>query len=226
MIAIDSITKINTAVVYAVSQSELGPGVLGLLAGADPIGLSQIIDVPEPRQSSDGIVLSSMRNQLIVTIAASKLQFDDRSSEEPVRHDFASRVVSAAEYIGSLSTMTYTAVGLNFDIESKSASEELPSQAVLARLFKDDVFTGTEFNAMGAAARLWYTASNRMYDLRIEPRGNQFDGNNYFAHLNAHIVLEGEMLSAQRLSRALDEEYDGFKRVLMEVLNEKERSRQ
>ena len=224
MIAIDSIAKINTSVVYVVSQLELGPGVFGLLAGADLLGLSQIIDAPEPRQTSDGLVLSSMRNQLIVTIGADKLQFDDRSSEEPVRHDFASRAVSAAEYIGSLSTMTYTAVGLNFDIESRSASDELPSQAVLDRLIKDDVLTGTKYSVIGASGRLWYAASNRTYDLRIEPRGNQLDGNNYFAHLNAHMVLERGMPSAQWLSRALVEEYDGFKKVLMEIMNQEERS--
>ena len=200
-------------------QAELGPGVLGLLLGADQIGLSQIIDAPEQRQSSDGISLSSMRNQLTVTIAANRLQFDDRSSKEPVRKDFASRVVSAAEHIGGLSSMTYTAVGFNFDIESKSASVELPSHTMLDRLIRDDVFTGTKYKAIGASTRLWYTAPNRTYDLRIEPRGNQYDGNDYYAHLNAHIVLKDNMPSTQWLSGALQEEYDSFKRVLMEILN-------
>ena len=218
MIATDSITKLSTTVVYVTSQ---GPvlGEPGLLLGADLANLRQFIEAPEARQLPDGLAVASMRNQFIVTIRANRLEFEDHSGDEPVREDFPNRVASVAEYIGHRSSQTYAAIGLNFDIESKPANDELPSRAVLRRLIKEDVLTGTGYSPLGASTRLWYTARNGRYELRIEPRGNQFDSRDYFAHLNAHVVLESELPSAQWLSQALYEEYSEFKKVLTELLN-------
>ena len=159
-----------------------------------------------------------MRSQLIVTIGPSILEFGDASGEEPAREDFPNRVAQAAEYIGSLSNQVYTAIGLNFGIESEPDTEDLPSKVMLDWLVKEDALKDTGYDVIGASARLWYVARDRMHDLRIEPRGNQYDGRNYFAHLNVHIELEGEMPSAEWLSQALKEEYADFMRVLSEVL--------
>ena len=190
----------------------------GLLLGADPIGLNQIIDAPEPRQSNDSLVLSSMRSQLIVTIGPNRIQFDDASGQQPTREDFANRVSQAAEYIRSLSDQVYTAVGLNFDIEWEPDHEDLPSKVMLDRFVKESTLHESGYDAIGASTRLWYVARDRIYDLRIEPRGNQYDGRNYFAHLNVHIRLEGETPPAEWHSQALKEEYRDFLRVLREAL--------
>ena len=162
-----------------------------------------------------------MRNQFAVTIAPNALQFFDRSGEEPARADFAGRVVGVSEQISKLSGLGYAAIDLSFDIESRSASEELPSRVILERLTRDDVLTGTKYRVIGASARLWYTAAERRYDLRIEPRGNQQDGVNYYAHLNAHIMLKGHVPSAQWLSSTVQDEYKDFKRILIRILNQK-----
>ena len=219
MIAIETISKLKTSVVFVAGQLEPGPGVLGLLVGADPVGLGNIIDAPEPRQSPQGLILASIRNQLIVRVSANRLQFEDHSSEEPARSDFANRAVRATEYIGRLSNLTYTAVGITYEIESSPGNEELPSRAMLNRFIRDDVFIGTKYSAIGATTRLWYTGPDRLYDLRIEPRGNQLDGSNYYALLHAHIELEGDVPSEQWLSGSMQEEYNGFKKVLTEILN-------
>ena len=160
-----------------------------------------------------------MRNQLIVKISPTRLEFEDHSSEEPARDDFANRVVNVAQHISRLSSITYTAVGFNFGIESNSANEELPIQAVLKRFIRDDVLLGSKYSMIGAATRLWYTGHRRVYDLRIEPRGNQPDRDVYYALLNAHIELEGNVPTEQWLSLAMQEEYDGFKTILTETLN-------
>ena len=46
----------------------------------------------------------------------------------------------------------------------------------------------------------------------------QYDGRNYFASVNAHMGLQGEMPSVELLSQALNEEYSDFKRVLKRAL--------
>ena len=223
MIATDSITKLNTSVVYVAGDMEPGLMGPGLLLGAELTGLSQIIDAPEPRPSPEGVILSSMRNQLTVTINSNRLVFGDASGEEPAREDFPGRVAQAAEYIGRQSSQIYTTIGLNFEIESESDDKELPSHVMLDRLVREDTLNDTEYDLVGASARLWYVAHDRLHDLRIEPRGNQYDGLMYFAGLSVRIMLEDKWPSAEWLSQALNEEYGDFERVLTKVLEPKER---
>ena len=218
MILTDSITKLNTTVIYLSRNQAPGLEGSGLLLGADLIGLGQIIDAPEAQPSPEGLAILSMRNQLTVTISPNRLVFGDASGEKPTREDFPLRVARASDYIGSLSNQMYATVGLNFDIEFKAVEEELPSHAMLHRLIKGDVLVDTGYDVVGASTRLWYVANDRRHDLRIEPRGNQYDGTDYYAHLNAHIELGNEMPSEEWLSQALIEEYSDFMRVLQKFL--------
>ena len=222
MLEVDSITKLTTSVIFVAGTGGALEGP-GLLLGTEIVGLSRIIEGPEPRQSLDGLVLSSMRNQLTVTISPSRLVFVDASGDAPARTDFSARVAQAAEHIGRQSDQTYSAVGLNFEIELEPDDQELPSRAMLFRFIKEDALAGTGYQAVGASARLWYAAHDRLHELRIEPRGNQYDGRGYFAYLNVHMVLQGEAPSAGWLSQALNEEYREFLRVLTDVLETGER---
>lgn len=219
MIATDTIRKLNTSVVYVANQMDLSPGTPGLLLGADLNGLGQMIDAMESAPSQEGLVISSMRNQFTVTITPVTLQFDDRSGEEPARGDFCDRLVSVADFIGSLSNLTYAAVGLNYDIEWPPTDNALPSSVILRRLIRADVDTGEDSDIIGASARLWYSVGDIRYDLRIEPRGNQHDSHGYFGHLNAHRPLNGEVPSLEWLSTTLHKEYSGFKRSLVRLLD-------
>ena len=223
MLEAGSITKLTTSVVFVTGVEDALEGP-GLLLGTEMVGLSQIIEAPEPRQSLDGIVLSSMRNQLTVTISPNRLVFGDASADEPARADFPARVAEAAEYIRRRSDQSYSIVGLNFAIGFEPADEELPSKTMLSWLVKAGALAGTGYNAIGASARLWYVARGRIHDLRIEPRGDQFDGREYFAHLSVNMALEVEGDSGEWLSHALNEEYNDFRRVLTEVLRRRERS--
>ena len=187
------------------------------------MGLSQIIGAPEVQQSPEGLVLASMRNQLIVTINASNLVFADASGEKPTRGDFPNRVAEVAAYVGSQSSQFYAAVGLSFGIESNPADNVLPSRAILSRLVKEEALKEKGYGVIGASTRFWYIAHDRRYDLRIEPRGSLHDSSNYFAQMDVHIALKGEMPSAEWLSQALNDEYDDFKGVLTEVLDPRTR---
>ena len=217
MIAIDSIIKIGTSVVFVTGETQLGLGVPGLLLGANPLGLNEIIEDPEVQQSAEGLVLSSMRNQLVATIDMNRLQFDDRSGEQPARQDFPDRVSRAAEFICRSSNQAYSAVGIIFEIEARPAVNVLPSNAMLNRFVKPDVLANTKYEAIGASARLWYSADDRTYEFRLEPRGNQYNGRDYFGHLNVGMRLSGTAPSSDMMSRILYEEYENFKRLLAEI---------
>ena len=181
--------------------------------------MSQLIDFPEPLDVSPGqLVLSSMRNQFTATVSTGALQLEDGSAETPVRADFPERAARVAEHVLTQSGISYAAIGLNFAIEVEPADEALPTAAVLDRLVKGNALENAGYEPIGASARFWYVAHNRRYDLRVEPRGNQPDGRNYFAHLTVHMDLAGDAPSAEWLSQALTEEYRNLVRVLTDIL--------
>ena len=218
MISADSITNLNTSIVFQASGGGFDQGEPGLLLGAGLEGLHQFIDAPAVQQSPDGPVLLSMRNQLTLTITPSILAFGDASGDAPARADFPGRVSRVADYIGNQSHVAYSRVGVVFDIESKPADEALPSQAVLSRFVREEVLEGTGYAAIGASARLWYLARDRLHGLRVEPKGDQPDSGDYYAHLDVQVNLKDELPSTEWLSQTLDEEYRDFLRVLDEVL--------
>lgn len=220
MIVLDSITKLTTAIVYAARDPILDAG--GLLLGANLAALSRIIESPEPLPTPTGGVLMSMRNQLTVSIESNRLQFVDGSGEMPARVDFPVRVHRAAEYIRRQSDQTYSAVGLNFDIEAAADADELSSKAILDRLARRDAFEGTRYDVTGAATRFWYGIPDRRYDLRVEPRGNQYESETYLAYLNVHIELGREIPSQEWLSQTLHEEYADFIQTLTRILKSRE----
>lgn len=214
-------TKLGTSVVYAADMTRApGPGP-GLLVGiADGIALGQFIDAPEVQQSAEGVVFSSMRNQLKLTVSPEKLTFEDGSEGTPVRNDFPHRVAGAAKHISETSGLPFAAIGLTFEVEARSAGDSLPSNAILQGLIKKGIVS--RYGAIGAAVRLWYIAGGLMHSLRLEPRGNQLEGSPYFGHVHVHVELV-ETPSGSWLSGALEEAYGDFTRVLTNILESEER---
>ena len=214
MITQESVEKLQTTVVYLARD----PAPPGLLLGAELPGLSQLMDYPEPNASPGGVVLSSMRNQLTVTVNQNTLGFNDGSSERPARLDFPERVARIAEHVGTQSGQSYGDVWFTFAIEARPGDGALPSEAILSRLVRRDALKGAGYDAAGASVGFWYLAHDRWHDLRVEPRENQYDGPNYFALLNVHMDTRGQVPSAEWLSQALAEEYLDFMRVLANIL--------
>ncbi len=221
MIATDTIVNTSTTVVYVGSPAEPVPESIDI----DPQMLTQFIELPEIQPNPDGLVLSSMRNQLVATINPLRLQFQDRSQEEPARPDFTSRVIGIMDQMRNSIGLTPTAVGIIFEIRAGSDSTELPSQE-LKSLVKDDLFAGTRYETIGASLRVWYTHGGRRYDLRVEPVGNQFDGQGYYGRLHVHIELDEQNDGSEEwLSQALRKEYNDLKRVLSRINEQAGRQR-
>ena len=216
-------TKLGTSVVFAADVTRApmqGPGLLVGIADADGIGLARFIDAPEVQQSPEGVVFSSMRNQLKLSVSPEKLTFEDGSDGIPARDDFPHRVAGAAKHISETSGLPLAGVGLIFEVEAKPADHSLPSHAILQGLVQKS--TVSRYGAIGAAVRLWYIAGGLMHSLRLEPRGNQLEGSPYFGQVHVHVDLV-ETPSASWLSGALQGAYDDFKRVLTDILTPEER---
>ena len=172
MAATDPIQNLSTALIFQASGGESLSGEPGLLLGSGLEELREFIDAPAVQESPNGPVLLSMRNQLTLTITPSILAFHDVSGEAPAREDFPGRVAQVAGHIGGRSHLTYSMVGLVFEIESKFEEEELPSQAMLRRFVREEALEGTGYTTIGASVRLWYVASERIHGLRVEPKGD------------------------------------------------------
>ena len=218
MSATSSIENLNTSIVFQASGLDADSGEPGLLLGAGLEGLSRFIDSPEVQPAPSGPVLLSMRNQLALTITSSVLAFRDASGVSPARQDFPGRVAQVAGHVGSQSRLTYSMMGLVFEIERKTADEELPSQVMLRRFIKEEALEGAGYTAIGASVSLWYRARDRLHSLRVEPKGPQHDNLDCFAHVDVQVELNDELPSAKWLALTLNEEYTDFLRVLDEVL--------
>ena len=217
MITTDSITKLNTSVVYVAR----GPSDPTFMLGVDPSILNDIVDAPDILPSANGAVLSSMRSQLTVAIDFNnnRLEFSDRSTQIPNRADFPARVAMATQYISKQINQSYAVIGFNYEIEWHSEGIERSSSTILEKVVKHDVLKQPLHNVLGASARLWYVLHDKNCDLRIEPRGNQFDAPTFYANLNVYTNLDSEVPSEEWLSQALKQEYQDFLRVLSDILS-------
>lgn len=218
MIAIETITNLTTAVVCVGNPSS--PTAVDINLDA----LTQIIEMPDVQQNPDGFVLSSMRNQLVVNINPARLQFQDRSQEEPARPDFPARVLQTVDFFRNSIGFSLTAVGIVFEVRANSGDARLPSEE-LQTIVTHDLFSGTRYKTIGASLRTWYAHDVRQYDLRVEPVGNQFEGQGYFGRLHVHIPLRGnDEAQVDWLSQALRKEYNDFKTVLTRINQQMARS--
>ena len=210
MIALETITKLTTTVVFIAQPA----GILPRFMDINPQSLVSLVEMPDIQTNSDGIVLSSMRNQMVAMMNPPRLEFQDLSQEEPVRPDFAGRVARIMEQLGESNDFAITAAGITFETGADSDNTELPSQE-MRNFVNDDLFAGTRYQTIGASLRFWYSHGTREYDLRLEPDGNQREGQGYFFRLHVHLASFPEgVVREEWLSENLRKEYNDFKTVL------------
>ena len=213
MIALDTIANLATTVVFVSRPLVPPPGAINI----DQQALNQWIELPDIQQKPQGVELSSMRNQLVATINPARLEFVDRSQEEPTRPDFPNRVTGIADYIRNSINLTFAAVGITFEVAAGSNSVNLPSQE-LQTFLKDDLFEGTRYDTIGASLRVWYASGGRQYDLRVEPMENRYEAQSYYGRLHVHIPLATQTdVTEEWLTQAIRREYNDLKRVLERI---------
>jgi len=93
-----------------------------------------------------------------------------------------------AELIGAQNALSYSAVGLNFDVEFPSANLK-PSAVILERFIKLDAPGFEEYGLTGASVRRWYMARDLRHLIYFEPRGNSVTSNIHHAHINVQLAL-------------------------------------
>jgi len=209
----DSVAKIGTSIIYVTRAPSL---MLTLGAG----GMSQIVEGPEVRTEGDAIVVSSMPNQFQAVITPNSVRFLDKSDKLPARTDFAARLVKLAEFIASENKLSYSAVGINFDIWYRREADERPSALILSRFVSQQAFAATGYDLIGAAVRLWYMARGMRHYIYFEPRGNQHDAPSYDSHLNVHLDLRDSLPTAKSMADAIHNEYEDFLRMIEVALEQ------
>lgn len=213
MIALDTIANLTTTVVYVAPPPSSPQDDTNI----DQQAVNRWIELPVVQNKPQGVEFSSMRNQFVATINPTRLEFVDRSQEEPTRPDFPNRVTGIGDYIRNSWNLTFAAVGITYEIAAGSNSDNLPSQELLTFL-NDDLFEGTRYDTIGASLRVWFESGGRSRDLRVEPAGNQFEGQTYYGRLHVHIPLAPETkVNEEWLSQTLRSEYNDFKRVLERI---------
>lgn len=206
----DSLTKRHTSIVVVIREPKpelnFGHGQLSL-----------IVTEPEIRQEANSIVVSSMANQFQMIINPIRIQFTDKSEKLPARKDFAERVVKLVDWISQSNKIDLSSLGLNFDLILKRGESNRASEYIRDRFVNAGIFATTGYKLIGASVRLWYMARGIRHYLYIEPLGNSYDAEEFYAHINVHYK-QPTPFNSSWLTTAIMEEYKDFRKVLSTVL--------
>ncbi len=215
MIALETTTKLTSSVVFIVQPTDSTRPTMEI----EPQTLSSYVEIPNIKSNQDGLTLSSMRNQMVATMNLPRLEFQDLSHEEPARPDFPFRVSGIMDQLRASNDFAVEAAGITFEAraDADSGDAELPSQDMRCFL-KEDLLVGTRYKTAGASLRFWYSHDVRLFDLRIEPVGNHYEGQGYFCRLHVHIASFPESgVTEEWLTENLRKEYNDFKTVLAHI---------
>ena len=212
MVTLESLSKLHTSVVY------LARDPINMLS-VDIEELGQILGQLEVRSEGGSAVISSMAAQIQVKVTPRQIQVHDRSDQQPCKEDFPERAVGVAGYFAKINDSIYRDVGVNFDLSFTRDLDELPSQFILKRAIRDDVFDSIGHVPKGASVRFWYDARGMAHHLYVEPRGNSFEGADFYAHINVNYRAEGDSPTVEWLRETIQTEYQDFINVLRSVLD-------
>ena len=205
MFAIDTVEKTDTSVVVLLApKTQVPPPEF------DPAELLQFVTLHEIRPGlTGGLIITSVRNQIVISLDPSKIQFQDLSSSVPASDDFVERTSRIVNYLLDRLSADLKAIGLNFTVAVDSSVPDLQAKALLP-LVNDKILRDSDAEGLGASTRLWFKSKGVRYELRIEPLGNDLNAAKFFAYVNSHFDAEPLALSEDWLARSLREQFDEF----------------
>lgn len=218
MISSDSVTKAQSTVVFVV-ELPTAASFLELTLQRDAV--AEIIVDPEIAAQQNNVTIASMASQIQMVIEGGRIVFRDRSDSKPTRPDFAERVVRLTRLVAETNMITFSRLGLNFDVQFRppGASQGSASRFILERFVRQDSLTEMGYPLTGASVRLWYEARDARHYLYIEPKGNDYDADAYHSHVNVtYTLVEPDIPEVEWLTQAIQEEYDDFLQVLSTTL--------
>jgi len=148
-------------------------------------------------QPAQHMQITSLREQVRVSIGGGRFAFEDRSGHSPPKGRLAQ---IASEFVKLFSTKgidSYRAYGFNFDVAFDAPGTSLAARMVMDKFVKvDELNTRGGITLGGAGLRLYFDTSEAKCDLRIEPRESNPSASRFFSHINYHYDLAGKQFPA------------------------------
>lgn len=213
LIILKNVEKLHTGIVLLLDgQAETK------LALAD---LTTIIREPQVETVSPPLSLlhiTSMRDQVEITVSEGRLQLRDHSETKPGSDKFPKIVSGFAALLLQTGGARYRAFGWNFDVEFSVDEDELPARIICRKFINSEAIRSrTNLDIYGGGIRLFYQ-KGAQYTLHLEPRENKVDATRFFAHLNVHFQVSGALPNLDDLETSFKAEYETFVEMLSDML--------
>jgi len=212
--ALEEIEKLHTSiVVLPVADLELD---------IDAKELSNI--VREPRMDMVPLpggpaTISSLRDQVEITISRRRIQLRDDSDSLPGADRFTRIVAELTKFISQAAGVRYGAFGWNYDISFTLGLHEQPAKTIATRFInRDAIRNATGLEVIGGAIRFFYEKGNARCYLYIEPRAGKLDARQFYSHINVHSEMKDSLLAPDELESSFRGEYQDYISVLAKIL--------
>jgi len=157
----------------------------------DPGVQIQAVQVPG-QPSPAAMQLTSMRQQIVISITNGQFQFSDRSADTPPKTRLAEVAHGFVKILTAKGLNQYRAYGYNFVVSFDAPGDLLPAELIKNRFLNSDALSrraNTQFK--GSGIKLYYDTSDAACALQIEPFGNVPNAARFFASINYHYDLSG-----------------------------------
>ena len=177
----------------------------------------QAVDQP-PSQ----IQVTSVRDQVVVLLAAGRMLFEDQSGELRPGSKLPEVVDSFVGLIGPKGVSRFRTYGFNFSVTFDASGDSPAAETIMDRYVKGDLLAQRQVSDLsGAGLRLYFKEGEATCNLRIEPADNKVDAVRYFAQINYHYKLDdGKFPPLDRVRSDFPEKWTHFTQLLEKLLVE------
>ena len=162
------------------------------LSGQEIASILGDADVQALGQPAQHMQITSLREQVRVSIGGGRFIFEDRSGDPP-KGRLAEITSDFVRLFSSKGVDVFRAYGFNFQIAFDAPGPALAAALVMERFVKaDELKRRGSISLNGAGLRLYFDAAEAKCDLRIEPRESDPTAPRFFSHVNYNYDLAGK----------------------------------
>lgn len=157
----------------------------------------QIQGQPMSMPQSITMQVTSLREQILITISGNQFLFSDRSADVPPKTRLLEVARGFTNLVVSKGVKNFRAYGYNFTVAFDSSGETLAAEIIRDRFINMDVLSRRgNINLKGSGLKLYYDMADAACTLTIEPRESKVTSPRFFAQINYHYELSGNQLPA------------------------------
>lgn len=160
--------------------------------------------------------ITSVRDQVVITVQGGRFTFDDKSDSKPGEARLPDIVHRFVGLLQAQNVDRFRAWGLNFDVAFDSRGDEVPSKVIADRFVDQGKLQQRgQMTVRGAGLRLYFDHADALCEMNLEPRFGKWDAPKFFAHINYHYELpDGQMPALDDLQL----KYKGLYSVFIDLL--------